>query len=52
MCGYLIALSLSNNDAVEICIITHARYLFESVEESTSKYRGTCSILVINCDVL
>ncbi|KRY03379.1 hypothetical protein T01_1214 [Trichinella spiralis] len=42
MCGYLIALSLSNNDAMEICII----------KESTSKYRGTYSMLVKNCDVL
>ncbi|KRY11851.1 hypothetical protein T12_11264, partial [Trichinella patagoniensis] len=37
MCGYLMVLSPSNNDAMAICII----------RESTSKYRGTYSMLVI-----
>ncbi|KRZ55447.1 hypothetical protein T02_14925 [Trichinella nativa] len=32
---------MASKDAV------HARYLFESVEESTNKYRGTYSMLVI-----
>ncbi|KRZ84294.1 hypothetical protein T08_14239 [Trichinella sp. T8] len=28
----------------------HARYLFECLKESTSKYSGTYSVLVENCD--
>ncbi|KRX12967.1 hypothetical protein T07_13471 [Trichinella nelsoni] len=62
MCGYLIVLSLIAQSETSLRMQgkeinsqlmsnywAHTWYLFESLEESTSTYRGTKSMLVKNC---